>query len=220
MPHPQNPHAKATARRALLRAAASIALAGLGASAQAEVSRQGTEFVLSRMSGDQIRPSIAMVSSGGVVAWEDNATDGDGQGISARLLTAAGSVRGERFRINEVGVGEQQNAQVIPLADGASLFVWQTGRPGFQKIGYRILSPNGTFRTPERQLSPVGSSDNRNPVACSLPNGGAVLVWTAQGLDGDMAGVAFQRIDRNGSPEGTVALANEYTSGNQRSPAV
>jgi len=220
MPHLQIPHAQATARRALLRASAAIALAGLGASAQAEVSRQGTEFVLSRMSGDQIRPSLAMVASGGVMVWEDNATDGDGQGISARLLTAVGSVRGERFRINEVGVGEQQNAQVTPLSDGASLFVWQTGKPGFQKVGYRILNPNGTFRTPEQQLSPAGSSDNRNPVACSLPNGGAVIVWTSQGLDGDMAGVAVQRIDRNGAAQGAVALANEYTLGNQRSPAV
>jgi len=220
MPHSQNTHAKANARRALSRVAAAIALAGLGASAQAEVSRQGTEFVLARMSGDQIRPTIALGSNGGVMAWEDNATDGDGQGVSARLLTATGSVRGERFRINEVGEGDQANPQVVTMPDGASLFVWQTGKPGFQKVGYRILNPNGTFRTPERQLSPVGSTDNRAPVACVLANGDAVLAWTSQGLDGDMAGVAVQRIDRNGNPLGTVILGNEYTAGNQRSPVV
>lgn len=220
MPHPQKYQAKANACRALIRVAAAIALAGLGATTQAEVSRHGTEFVLARMSGDQVRPTLALTASGGVMAWEDNATDGDGQGISARLLTASGSVRGERFRINEVGVGEQQNSQVTALSDGATLFVWQTGRPGFQKIAYRILNPNGTFRTSEQQLAPAGSTDNRNPVACPLPNGGAAIAWTSQGFDGDMAGVTLQRVDRNGSPMGAVALVNEYTVGNQRSPVV
>ena len=223
MPHPQESKAIAAARRAQrprLGLVAALALAGSGAVAHAEVSRQGTEFVLARMSGDQLRPTLALHAGGGVMAWDDNATDGDGQGIAARLLTASGSVRGERFRVNEIAEGEQQNSQAIALADGSSLFVWQSGKPGFQKVSYRILAPNGTFRTKELQLAPATSSDNRNPVACALPNGDAVIAWTSQGLDGDMAGVALQRIDRNGNTLGDLIQGNEYTLGNQRTPAI
>ena len=223
MPHPQTSKAKTAAGiapRGRLRLAAMLALAGTGAVVHAEVSRQGTEFILGRMSGDQVRPSLAIHAAGGVMAWDDNATDGDGQGISARLLTATGSVRGERFRINQITAGEQQNVQVTPLSDGSSLFVWQSGRPGFQKVSYRILAPNGTFRGDEQQVSAPGSADNRNPVACALPNGDSVIAWTSQGMDGDMAGVALQRIDRNGAAVGGLIQANDYTIGNQRSPAI
>ncbi len=222
MPHPQTRNAKTApglSPRAWRHLAALLALAGTGV-VHAEVSRQGTEFVLGRMAGDQLRPSMAIHASGGVMAWDDNATDGDGQGISARLLTATGSVRGERFRINEITAGEQQNVHVTPLSDGSSLFVWQSGKAGFQKISYRILAPNGTFRGGEQQVAAPGSADNRNPVACALPGGDAVMAWTSQGMDGDMAGVALQLIDRNGAAMGGIIQANEYTLGNQRSPAV
>ena len=223
MPYSQSTPAKASAghpTRSQLGMAAAIALVAAGMPAHAEVNRQGTEYVLARMGGDQLKPTLAMSAGGGVVAWEDNSTDGDGQGISARMLTAGGSVRGERFRVNEVALGDQQNVQVTTLSDGASLFVWQTGKPGFQKVSYRILAPNGTFRTQEIQLAPLGSIDNRNPVACALPNGQAVIAWTSQGLDGDMAGVALQRLDSQGKPLGDVIQANEYTLGNQRTPAI
>jgi hypothetical protein len=219
----QKSNAKAVGSRVArvrLRWFAAVAMAAAGAVAHAEVARQGTEYVLSRMSGDQIKPSVAIGTQGGVMAWEDNATDGDGQGVSAQLLTASGSVRGERFRINEIAAGDQQNVQSVMMADGATLFVWQGGKPGFQKVSYRVLAPNGTFRTKEIQLSPAGSTDNRNPVAAALPDGGAVLAWTSQGLDGHMAGVAVQRIDRNGVAAGSLIQANDYTAGNQRSPAI
>jgi len=51
-------------------------------------------------------------------------------GISARLLTATAAVRGERFRVNEDAVGDQQNPQVATALDGTSLFVWQSGLSG------------------------------------------------------------------------------------------
>ena len=213
--------ANARRRRLACRSALwGLAIAGLAGSAHAEIARQGTEYVLSRMSGDQVRPALAVGANGGSVVWQDNATDGDGSGISARLLTATAAVRGERFRVNEDAAGDQQNPQVATGTDGSSLFVWQSGASGAQTIRYRLLGSNGIFKTGEKVLSAPRSKENRNPAVAILPDGSAVIAWTAVGFDGDMAGVALQRISKEGTPVGDAIQANEYTAYNQRTPAL
>lgn len=200
-------------------AAVSFAVACV-VSLQAEVARQGTEYVISRMRGDQVRPVIQGNDQGLILAWQDNATDGDGAGISARLMTPSGVARGDRFRVNEAGVGEQENASVAMFQDGASLLVWQSGAKGSQKIRYRILGPDGVFRTPELGVDAPGSTDSRNPVATVLSDGSAVIAWTAIGFDGDMAGIALQKISKDGSAVGSTVQANQFTAYNQRNPSV
>lgn len=208
-------------RRPQLRRWATVALAATAVlQARAEIAREGTEYVVGRMRGDQMRPVLQGNDKGLVLTWQDNATDGDGNGISARLLTSAGVARGERFRINESGAGDQENASVAMFSDGASLFVWQSGTKGFQQIRYRILGADGVFRTPELSLSVVGSKDARNPVATVLRDGSAVIAWTASDFDGDMAGVALQRISAQGAKLGEVIQANDYSTYNQRNPSI
>ena len=62
-----------------------LALA-LSASAQTNYyGTNGTEYaVVGSLPGDQVFPDAAISSTGGFVVWQDNATDGDGWGISAR----------------------------------------------------------------------------------------------------------------------------------------
>jgi len=198
-----------------------LALAlGCVSSVQGEISRQGTEYVVGKMRGDQVRPVLQGNQHGLVLAWQDNATDGDGSGISARLMTANGVARGDRFRVNEQGAGEQENASVAMFRDGASLFVWQSGPKGKQQIRYRILGADGVFQTPEIGIELPQSTDARNPVATVLSDGSAVVAWTSFGFDGDMAGVALQRISREGTRVGNVVQVNDYVAYNQRNPAL
>jgi hypothetical protein len=193
---------------------------GCVSSLQGEIARQGTEYVVGRMRGDQVHPVIQGNAQGLVLAWQDNATDGDGSGISARLMTPSGVARGDRFRVNESGAGEQENASVAMFKDGASLFVWQSGTKGQQQIRYRILGADGVFQTPELGVHANGSDDARNAVAVVLEDGSAVIAWSAFGFDGDMAGIALQKIARDGSKVGSVVQANEFTPYNQRNPTL
>jgi hypothetical protein len=195
-------------------------MVGCVSSLQGEIARQGTEYVVTRMRGDQVRPIIQGNQHGLVLAWQDNATDGDGSGISARLMTSTGVARGDRFRVNEYGADEQENASVAMFRDGASLFVWQSGPKGKQQIRYRILGADGVFQTPELGVDVAATTDSRNPVVAVLSDGSAVISWTAFGLDGDMAGVALQKISRNGSKVGSLLQVNEFTAYNQRNPSV
>jgi hypothetical protein len=172
------------------------------------------------MRGDQVRPVIQGNDQGLILAWQDNATDGDGSGISARLMTPSGVARGDRFRVNESASGEQENASVAMFRDGSSLLVWQSGAKGSQKIRYRILGADGVFVTPERGVDAPGSTDSRNPVATILADGSAVIAWTSIGFDGDMAGIALQKVSKDGAKVGPTVQANEYSAYNQRNPSV
>ena len=47
----------------------------------------GTEYaVIGALPGDQVFPDAAVNANGGFVVWQDNITDGSGEGISARRL--------------------------------------------------------------------------------------------------------------------------------------
>src|SRR5678809_575240 len=50
-------------------------------------SRQGAQFaVIPALVGDQTFPQISVRPGGGYIVWQDNITDGDGLGVSARRL--------------------------------------------------------------------------------------------------------------------------------------
>ena len=91
-------------------------LAALVPSASAQTNyytANGTEYpVIGSLPGDQMFPSAAVSSTGGFVVWQDNITDGDGWGISARKLDATMSGTLSTFRVNVQGAGDQENAHV------------------------------------------------------------------------------------------------------------
>ncbi len=194
-------------------------LASAASTVQGQVVPQGTEYTFARMAGDQIKPSITFADDGGVVAWQDNATDGDGTGIAARRIGLDGSPRGERFRVNIEGIGQQENVSVVTLANGARLFVWQGGTLGAQGIRARIMSPAGIFAE-EVAISPAGFSNNLDPCVAVLSDGSAAVVWSAFGVDGSGSGIVARRISGSGEFLGGVVQVNEFSQGNQRNPAV
>ena len=106
----------------------------------------GTEYAIAgSLPGDQVRPDAALTTSGGFVVWQDNATDGDGWGVSAQRLDDTLSSTLSAFRVNAQGVGNQENPRVAMLKNGGAVFAWQGGKPGAQHIYARFLTPANTF---------------------------------------------------------------------------
>ncbi len=168
--------------------------------------------------GDQISPAVAFRSAGGWLVWQDNSTDGDGFGISARRLT--GQLTGlSSFRVNEVGAGDQENPQVALLSDGGGLVVWQGGIRGAQSIVGRVINPDGKFAGPEFIISGDGV-DNRDPVIAVNRDGQVLVVWAADGVDGSMLGVQARLLSAKGALEEAPFSVNQYTQYHQRSPSV
>jgi hypothetical protein len=97
--------------------------------------------------GEQIWPDAAVTTSGGYVVWQDNITDGSGWGLSAQRLDSTLSATLSTFRVNAQGTNDQEKPRVALLKNGGAAFVWQGGKPGFQQIYARLLSPTNTWLT-------------------------------------------------------------------------
>jgi len=118
-----------------------FALASVASAQTNYYSPNGTEYaIIGSLPGDQVYPDAAISPPNGVVVWQDNATDGDGWGISARRLDSTLSGTLGTFRVNVIGAGNQENARVALLQKGGAAFVCKK-QAGC--LGLRIAVPRG-----------------------------------------------------------------------------
>lgn len=197
-------------------------LAAVGAMAQSSFSPQGGEYSLSlRKAGDQVKPSLALGPAGGYVAWDDNSTDGSGQGVTLRAINNFLSpVEFRTVRVNQTAAGNQENAIVRLAANGAAVVAWQGGAQGEQDIFVRFLKADGTFATDEIRANTFTRGQQHHPDVAILKDGSMFVVWASEEADGSLQGVYGQRFSMTGQKFGTEVRINVATLYNQRNPAV
>ncbi len=199
--------------------AAGLAL-GTWQAAAADFAFDGSEFhPVGVLAGDQGAPALALGATGGLIVWQDNATDGDGLGISARRITASGSALGAAFRVNELGAGDQEKPKVAVLPDGGAVIAWQGGDLGAQSVYARVLGPDGVFRTGDILLS-TGTDHCQDVDLAVLSDGKVVVVWSSDAADSSMQGLFARRIDTASGPLLELIRVNQFTQFNQRSASV
>lgn len=172
--------------------------------------------------GDQMEPRAAVNSTGGFLVWQDNFADGDGLGIRAVALDNHFVRSQAPFRINQIGAGDQENPQVALLSNGGAVFVWQGGPLGFQRIYARFLSSENTWATGDIVVSSGPKAGQRNPVVAALPNGNVVVIYSSYNQRGEnsMHDVYGQILGPDGTKVGAEFAVNQFSSYNQRTPAV
>jgi hypothetical protein len=184
----------------------------------------GTEYaVVGSLPGDQVLPDTAVSPSGGFVVWQDNATDGSGEGVSARRVDGTLSGTLGTFRVNVTGTNDQENARVALLKNGGAVFAWQGGLKGYQSIYARFFTSTNTWTTTNDVL--VNTSTNNfqiNPAVAVLNNGNVVVVWAGFDHAGSnsLLDVFGQVFTPAGQKIGTNFLVNQFISYNQRTPAI
>jgi len=169
--------------------------------------------------GDQVYPQISLGTNGGYVVWQDNVTDGDGFGISARRINANGLPYFGVFRVNEKGTGDQENVRVAPLKDGGAVFVWQGGSPGFQHVYARFLKSDGTFATGDRLVNTYTNNHQVDPALSVLAGGNVVVTWSSYGQNSSTYGVYAQIFSPTGDKVGSEFQVIQPTTLSQRSPS-
>ena len=113
---------------------------------QATVIPQALEYpIAGSLPGDQIHPQLALSASGGFLVWEDNITDGYGQGLSAQRLDSSYSPALAPFRVNVTAAGDQERPRVALLSGGGAAFVWQGGPRSAEHIYARFLSSSNLW---------------------------------------------------------------------------
>ena len=213
-------------RSSFFAACALVALAAAGlASAQTNYyTTNGTEYaVIGSLPGDQVFPDAAISTNGGFVVWQDNATDGDGWGVSARRLDSTFSGTLGAFRVNVTGAGNQENTHVALLKNGGAVFVWQGGQPGHQHIWARFLTATNTFLTTnDVPVNTFTGSYQINPSVAVLTSSNVVVVWGSYKEAGSnsMQDVYGQILSPTGQKIGGEFLVNQFISFNQRTPTV
>ena len=186
----------------------------------------GIEYaVVGALAGDQVFPDAAISTNGGFMVWQDNATDGDGWGVSARRLDSTLSGSLSTFRVNVQGANDQENARVALLKNGGAVFVWQGGREGYQHIFARYLTPTNTFlTTTDLAVSAFGSASSFqiNPAVAVLNNSNVVVVWSSFNQAGaySLQDVYAKILSPTGGTVSNEFLVNQFTNYNQRTPAV
>ena len=184
----------------------------------------GTEYsVAGSLLGDQMFPDVAINSSGGFVVWQDPVSDGNGLGLSAQRLDSTYSGTLSLGRVNVQITNDQQNAHVALLKNGGAAFVWQGGARNAQHIFARFLSPTNTWLTAtDVVVSAFPSTFQITPALTVLNNSNVVVVWASYDEAGpasqlDVYGAIFSQ---SGVLIGNQFLINQFTSFNQRTPAV
>lgn len=187
-------------------------------------SANGTEYaVIGSLPGDQVFPDVAVTPGGGFVVWQDNITDGSGEGISARRLDSTLSGTLSTFRVNVQGTNDQAYPRVALLKNGGAAFVWQGGAQSQQHIFARFLTPTNTWlMNTDIVVSTFAGNFQINPAIATLNNSNVVVVWGSfdQVNSNSFQDVYGQILSPVGQKIGTNFLINQFTSYNQRTPAI
>jgi len=185
---------------------------------------QGQEYAIAGSPvGDQVNVSAAVSASGGLVVWEDNFTDGDGSGISARRLDSSLSGMFGKFVVNDIGVGNQRKPAASVLSDGGAVVVWQNEQDADSDIRLRCFSSGSYTNFGSDVLVNTHTLDQQvDPAVAALDGGEFVVVWASynQVSATSMKDIYFRRFDNTGNPLGDPVLANQKFTLNQRTPDV
>ena len=184
----------------------------------------GTEYaIIGSLPGDQVWPDVAITTNGGYVVWQDNITDGNGWGISARRLDGTLSGTLSTFRVNQQAAGNQEYARVAMLKNGGAVFVWQGGQPSNQRIYAQFVTPTNTFlQGSDILVNTFTNNFQINPAVAVLNNSNVVVVWGSfdEAGSNSLQDVYGQILSPTGQKVGGEFLVNQFTNYNQRTPTV
>jgi len=185
---------------------------------------EGTQYsIIGSLPGDQMWPDVALGTNGGYVVWQDNITDPVGIGISAMKLNTTLSGSGDIFQVNTPTTNNEENAHLVLLKNNYTAFVWQSGPQNHERIYGRVLNASGVWvNTTNFLVSSFTNTFQRDPVIAALTNGNFVVVWASdnQAAATSMLDIYGQMFSSSGARIGTNFLVNQFTTYNQRNPAV
>jgi len=162
----------------------------------------GEIVVNTTLAGNQILPSVAMLSGGGfVVTWEG--ADASGRGIFARQFTAAGAPVGPEFAVNNVPNGDQELPAVTALANGGFAIAWTDSG-----VHVRIFGADGQPLAAQFDVATAGDDVGLT----ALATGGFAVSWSASGTGIDVFGQIY---DAAGEKVGGRFTINETLTGGQ-----
>lgn len=159
----------------------------------------GEQFLVNTITtGNQYNARVATLDDGGfVVVWGDSGgQDGSGWATFARMYDAAGTARGDAFRVNEYTNGSQYEPAVTGLSTGGfvvSFFNDNYGPDGTpNNVHIREYDAAGNPVDGDRVVNTYTSNNQHQPAMADMGNGNYVVVWRSDTQDGSNSGIYQQ----------------------------
>ena len=186
----------------------------------------GPEFLVNtQVLGSQVDPQVTGLAGGGfVVTWTDqlSGVDGSGWGIFAQRFGVDGQALGSQFQVNSTTASSQSEPSIAALNDGGFLIAYRDGGNAdgsADGVFAQRYDATGATVGAEFQVNTQTSSNQFDPSAASLADGGFVITWTSVNSgsagDGDGWGTFAQRYNAAGNPVGGEFQVNTNTQGSQ-----
>ncbi|MBL96165.1 MAG: hypothetical protein CMF70_12780, partial [Magnetovibrio sp.] len=189
----------------------------------------GDEVLVNSHTGSsQYEPSVTGLANGGyVVSWRDDSghSDGSSHDVRAQVYDSAGAPAGGEFLVNTHVSNTQYGPSTVGLDDGSFVVTWSSRYQDYSSTygvyGQRYEA-DGTPVGDEFQINTHTSSDQQDPSAAALSNGGFVVTWKDESghSDGSSYDVRGQRFGADGVPAGDEFLVNTNVGDYQQRPAV
>jgi Ca2+-binding RTX toxin-like protein len=182
----------------------------------------GAETVVNApISSDLYTPTIAGLNDGGfVVSWISlSALSYD---IHARRFDAQGVPTGDEFLVHGASNANQVQPAIAALHDGGFVIAWVSiGQDGsFAGVFAQLYDAAGTATGGEFLVNDTTLADQVEPSIAALNDGGFVVTWSSQLLDGSGFGIYAQRFDALGNERGGEFLVNATTVSDQMQSSI
>jgi hypothetical protein len=197
-------------RRCLLLAWMSVFAGYLGRGAAAQVTAGGEFRLNSYTTGTQHAVSVAMEEGGDFVAvWQGYGADA--RGVHGRRFDAAGQPRGPEFLI---AAGDTARRSSLATTPAGFVVVWEAGDEYYSGIFGRRFSRDGSALGAEFRVNVSTTGYPFLPSVAADAQGGFLVVWSSQHVDGDSHAVVGRRFDAAGAG-GQEFVVNALTTGYQ-----
>lgn len=186
----------------------------------------GEVVVNTEIAGNQADPDVAVARDGSfVVVWDsDGAQDGEARGIYGQRFGPDGLRVGDEFLVNQVTVGDQNDAVVAMIEDSVLgnlgfVVVWEDEAPGSNEelLGRRFAID----ATPLGDAFPINvltAFDQEDADVASDAAGRFVVAWET--IDSSLDGIAARVFDPDGTPRSGEVPVNTFLTGDQENPSL
>ena len=168
--------------------------------------------------GSGFNPTIAMTPVGNfIVVWESE------RSLLGQRYAADGVPAGPRFQVNGSHAGLPGYPAIALANDGSFVVAWVAGRAGGESdVVARRFDASGAPIGDDIPVNTraVGTWWSPRPDIAVASDQSFVVVWSANGLDGDQGGVFGRRFGPSGQPIGGEVQINRFTLSDQHSPSI
>jgi len=172
----------------------------------------------------------ALTGGGHVVVWSGQFGDTNGWGIRAKVYGPDGNVVSVNeywgnpgdFTANTYHTGSQWNPTVLGLADGGFAVFWHSDAQDGSETGVygQRFNATGLKVGAEFRVNTTTAFTQEAPTATLLSDGGFVVLFESEPVNGAGFELRGQRFDSSGAPAGGEFLVRDMIGGSQRWPDV